>query len=166
MPIQICSTCGTSFPDASEPPSCCPICEDERQFVPLGGQVWTTPEKLARGHVNAWRQLERGLFEIHTHPQFGIGQRALLLRTAEGNLLWDCVSLLDDATKAFIGELGGLRAIAISHPHYYTCMQDWDLLAWFVYKIRGHYRAERRKHGQNTSKKSRGNGGGHLMGER
>ena len=125
MPMQICSTCGTSFPDASEPPSCCPICEDERQFVPLGGQVWTTQEKLARGHVNAWRQLERGLFEIHTHPQFGIGQRALLLRTAEGNLLWDCVSLLDDATKALIGELGGLRAIAISHPHYYTCMQDW-----------------------------------------
>jgi glyoxylase-like metal-dependent hydrolase (beta-lactamase superfamily II) len=125
MPIQICSTCGTSFPDASEPPSCCPICEDERQFVPLGGQVWTTPEKLARGHVNAWRQLETGLFEIHTHPQFGIGQRALLLRTAEGNVLWDCVSLLDDATKGLIGELGGLRAIAISHPHYYTCMQDW-----------------------------------------
>ena len=53
MPIQICSTCGTSFPDASEPPSCCPICQDERQFVPLGGQVWTTPGKLASGHVSA-----------------------------------------------------------------------------------------------------------------
>jgi hypothetical protein len=125
MPIQICCACGTSYPDAPEPPSRCLICEDERQFVPRGGQVWTTPEKLADGHVNAWRRLETDLFEIHTHPGFGIGQRALLLRTSEGNILWDCISLLDDATEALIRELGGLRAIAISHPHYYTCMQDW-----------------------------------------
>lgn len=125
MPIQICSACGTSYPDAPEPPSRCLICEDERQFVPSGGQRWTTPEQLAGGHVNAWRQLETGLFEIHTHPQFGIGQRALLLQTADGNLLWDCIALLDDATEALIRALGGVRAIAISHPHYYTCMQDW-----------------------------------------
>jgi hypothetical protein len=125
MPIQICRTCGTSYPDAPEPPARCPICEDERQYVPRGGQAWTTPQQLAGGHVNAWRQLETDLFEIHTHPGFGIGQRALLLRTAQGNILWDCISLLDDATEALIRTLGGLRAIAISHPHYYTCMQDW-----------------------------------------
>src|SRR5665647_2377924 len=125
MPIQICCACGTSYPDAPEPPSRCPICEDERQFVPRGGQAWTTPESLAGGHVNAWRHLEAELFEIHTHPGFGIGQRALLLRTSEGGILWDCLSLLDDATEALIRGLGGLRAIAISHPHYYTCMQDW-----------------------------------------
>jgi hypothetical protein len=125
MPIQICSACGTSYSDTSEPPSRCLICEDERQFVPRGGQVWTTPEKLADGHVNGWRQLEIGLFEIHTHPQFGIGQRALLLRTPQGNVLWDCISLLDAATEALVRGLGGLHAIAISHPHYYTRMQDW-----------------------------------------
>jgi glyoxylase-like metal-dependent hydrolase (beta-lactamase superfamily II) len=125
MPVQICSTCGTSYPDAPGAPSRCLICEDERQFVPAGGQLWTTPEKLASGHVNAWRRLEAELFEIHTHPRFGIGQRALLLRTAEGNILWDCIALLDAATEALIRGLGGLRMIAISHPHYYTCMQDW-----------------------------------------
>ena len=125
MPIQICSTCGTSYPDTDAPPSRCLICEDERQYVPRGGQAWITREKLARGHVNAWRHLEQDLFEIHTHPQFGIGQRALLLRTSEGNILWDCIALLDDATEALVRALGGLRAIAISHPHYYTCMQDW-----------------------------------------
>ena len=81
MPIQICNACGTSYPDTPAPPSGCLICEDERQFVPRGGQVWTTPAKLAGGHVNAWRRLETDLFEIHTHPGFGIGQRALLLRT-------------------------------------------------------------------------------------
>jgi hypothetical protein len=116
MPIQICCACGTSYPDTAEPPSRCLICEDERQFVPRGGQVWTTPEKLAGGHVSAWRQLEGDLFEIHTHPQFGIGQRALLLRTPQGNVLWDCLSLLDEATISLVRALGGLRAIAISHP--------------------------------------------------
>jgi len=125
MPIHICSACGTSHPDASEPPSRCLICDDERQFVPSGGQAWTTRERLASGHVNGWRQLEKDLFEIHTHPNFAIGQRALLLRTPEGNILWDCIALLDDATAALIHAFGGLRAIAISHPHYYTCMQDW-----------------------------------------
>jgi hypothetical protein len=125
MPIQICSTCGTSYPDAPAPPQHCPICDDERQYVPRAGQAWTTPEKLAGGHVNGWRRLETDLFEIHTHPGFGIGQRALLLRTSEGNILWDCISLLDEATQVLIRGLGGLRAIAISHPHYYTCVQDW-----------------------------------------
>src|SRR2546429_1439156 len=85
MPIQICFACGTSYPDAAEPPSRCPICENERQFVPRGGQVWTTPEKLAGGHVNARRPLEGDPFVIHTHPQFGIGQRAPLLRAPPGN---------------------------------------------------------------------------------
>ena len=125
MPIHICSACGTSYPATAQPPPRCLICDDERQYVPLGGQVWTTPEKLARGHVNGWRQLEADLFEIHTYPNFAIGQRALLLRTPAGNILWDCIALMDDATEALIRGLGGLRAIAISHPHYYTCMQDW-----------------------------------------
>jgi hypothetical protein len=123
--IHICRTCGTSFPDTSAPPPCCPICEDERQFVPRSGQAWTTPRALAASHANAWRQLEAGLFEIHTVPNFAIGQRALLFKTSRGNILWDCLSLIDEATIAIISALGGLRAIAISHPHFYSCSQDW-----------------------------------------
>jgi hypothetical protein len=123
--IHICRTCGTSFPDAPTPPARCPICDDERQYVPRSGQAWTTPTALAAGYGNAWRQLEPNLLEIHTVPQFAIGQRALLLRTPEGNVLWDCLSLLDDATVVLIRALGGIRAIAVSHPHYYSCAQDW-----------------------------------------
>jgi hypothetical protein len=125
MPIHICSACGTSYPEAATPPARCPICEDERQFVPRQGQSWTTPEALAARHANAWRELEPGLFEIHTRPDFAISQRALLLRTPQGNILWDCLTLIDDATIAIIEALGGLDAIAISHPHYYSRMQDW-----------------------------------------
>ena len=77
--------------------------------MPHGGQAWTTPRRLAGGHVNAWRRLETDLFEIHTHPGFGIGQRALLLRTPKGNILWDCIALLDDATEVLVRALGGLR---------------------------------------------------------
>lgn len=125
MPIQICTTCGTSFPEADRPPSRCPICDEDRQYVPASGQHWTTPEALAAAHANAWRQVEPDLFEIETHPRFGIGQRAFLLRTPHGNLLWDCLALLDPATVALVRALGGLKAVAISHPHYYTTMPDW-----------------------------------------
>jgi hypothetical protein len=125
MPIHICRTCGTSYPDAPEPPERCAICEEERQYVPKSGQAWTTPDALAAAHANAWRQREPGLFEIRTWPSFGIGQRAFLLCTPDGNILWDCIALIDDATEAIVRAMGGLRAIAISHPHYYTRMQDW-----------------------------------------
>lgn len=125
MATPICVTCGTSFPDRPAPPPRCPICDEERQYVPASGQSWTTPDALAASHANAWRQVEPGLFEIETQPRFGIGQRAFLLRTPRGNVLWDCVALLDPATVELLRALGGLAGIAISHPHYYTTMPDW-----------------------------------------
>src|SRR5262249_5652174 len=51
---------------------------------------------------------------------------ALLLQTRHGNVLWDCISLIDDATVTLIKGLGGLKAIAISHPHFYTTMLEWS----------------------------------------
>lgn len=123
--IPVCTACGTSFPPAEAPPASCPICEDERQYVPAGGQGWTDPAALAARHRNAWSLHEPGLFSLHTVPGFAIGQRAFLVRTAAGTLLWDCLALIDDASAAIVAGLGGLSGIAISHPHYYTRMQDW-----------------------------------------
>ena len=60
-----------------------------------------------------------------TTPAFAIGQRALLLRRPDGNILWDCVTFLDAATVAMVRGLGGVRKIAISHPHYYSAMVEW-----------------------------------------
>lgn len=40
-------------------------------------------------------------------------------------MLWDCVSLLDDGLAEMIRGLGGVRAIAVSHPHYYANVVDW-----------------------------------------
>jgi hypothetical protein len=63
---------------------------------------------------------------ITTMPAFGIAQRAQLLRTPQGNILWDCISLIDRATIEMIKAMGGLKSIAISHPHYYSCMVEWS----------------------------------------
>jgi len=94
--------------------------------VPPGGQGWTVLEALAARSFNAWREHEPGLFGIGTQPAFAIGQRALLVRTPHGNVLWDCISMLDAATVTQIKALGGLSAIAISHPHFYTTMAEWS----------------------------------------
>ena len=126
MHAFVCTACGTQYPPSAGAPGSCPICEEERQYVPPRGQTWTTPEVLARGSFNAWRMHEPGLYGIGTQPQFAIGQRALLIVTPAGNILWDCISMLDAATVALIKGLGGLTAIAISHPHFYTTMVDWS----------------------------------------
>jgi hypothetical protein len=125
MPHPICATCGTQFAASDAPPSSCPVCQDERQYLPPGGQRWTTLDALRRTHRNAWQRLAPDLYGIGTEPRFAIGQRALLVRTPGGNVLWDCIALLDDATVDLVRALGGVRAIAISHPHYYTTMVEW-----------------------------------------
>ena len=83
----LCAACGTQYPDAEAPPERCPVCEDERQFVPPGGQSWTTLDALRAGHSNAWRRLGPNLFAVQTCPSFAIGQRTLLGRTPADNLL-------------------------------------------------------------------------------
>jgi hypothetical protein len=126
MPAFICTACGTQYPPSVSPPEACPICNDERQFVPASGQFWTTLESLRTSHNNKFRRLAPGLMTIETTPSFGIGQRAILARTPRGNVLWDCITLLDDATADILHSLGGIAAIAISHPHYYTTMVEWS----------------------------------------
>jgi hypothetical protein len=125
MPCFICTACGMQYAASEKPPAQCLICEDERQYVPPRGQTWTTLETLAQSHMNALREYEPGIIGIGSQPAFAIGQRALLVRTGNGNVLWDCIATLDAATVTAIKGLGGLHAIAISHPHFYTTMVEW-----------------------------------------
>jgi hypothetical protein len=122
----LCVTCGTQFAESARPPAHCPICEDERQYVHPDGQQWTTLEDLRASHKNIIKKEEDRLDSINTEPRFGIGQRAFLIQAEGGNVLWDCVGLLDDATIAKVKDLGGIAEIAISHPHYYTSMIEWS----------------------------------------
>jgi hypothetical protein len=123
----ICVACGTQFDESgAKPPAHCPICEDPRQYIGPGGQRWTTMEELREGHHNELRRQEDRLVGIGTTPSFAIGQRALLVQSPAGNVLWDCISLLDEFTEKLVNELGGIAAIAISHPHYYSSLAEWS----------------------------------------
>lgn len=122
----ICRTCGVQF-EAGPAPDRCPICEDDRQYVPPAGQQWTTIGALVDDAFrNRLAPEEYGLLGIGTEPRFAIGQRALLVPGAGGNLLWDCISLLDERTAGAVRDRGGVAAIAISHPHYYSSMITWS----------------------------------------
>ena len=122
----ICVTCGTQFGPTDQEPNECPICNDERQYVRHQGQKWTTMAELRLEYCNTVIEEEAGLFSVRTEPKCAIGQRALLVQTNEGNLLWDCVPLVDRESVSTIESLGGLKGIAISHPHYYTAMVEWS----------------------------------------
>jgi hypothetical protein len=125
VPHFICVACGVQHAESPEPPASCAICEDERQFVPPEGQRWTTLEELRGDHRNEVRD-DAGFTGIGTEPSFAIGQRALLVPAGGSNVLWDCITLLDDETVRAVEERGGLRAIAISHPHYYSSLVEWS----------------------------------------
>jgi hypothetical protein len=121
--LPICRTCGVQYA-ASRPD--CPICEDERQYVGWDGQQWTTLAELrAAGHRGKVAEEGPGIVGVGTEPPTSIGQRALLVRTPAGNVLWDMITYLDDDLLARVADLGGVDAIAISHPHFYGSMIEW-----------------------------------------
>jgi glyoxylase-like metal-dependent hydrolase (beta-lactamase superfamily II) len=95
--------------------------------VDWNGQHWTSLADLrAEGRQNHITAEEPGLAAIDTRPAVAIGQRALLVQTPHGNVMWDCVSLVDEASVDRVRELGGLAAIAISHPHFYASNAAWS----------------------------------------
>ena len=125
MPFWTCEQCGAQFPQSIAPPSSCLICEDERQFVNWKGQTWLTREELGKGHKLAWRD-DLGVPGMRVEPAFAIGQRALLLREGDGCVMWDCIPLATDEAVQYVRSLGGLKAIAVSHPHFYGAVADWS----------------------------------------
>jgi glyoxylase-like metal-dependent hydrolase (beta-lactamase superfamily II) len=125
--VWSCRTCAVEYPDTEEPPAGCPICSDERQYVLPAGQRWTTlPELQAERHRGRLVEVEPGITGVVVEPSVGIGQRALLVQTPAGNLLWDPVGYLDDDLLAQVGALGGVAAVAASHPHMFGAQVEWS----------------------------------------
>ena len=119
-----CATCGAQFTPSDAPPDRCPICDDARQYVPPSGQAWRTLDDLRSAHRNEIRR--EGAYDgVGMDPPFAIGERALLVPAGDQFVMWDCLPLVDDEVADEIERRGGLAAIAISHPHYYTGMADW-----------------------------------------
>ena len=102
------------------------MCADERQWLPPGGQRWTTLAELtAAGHASDVRAVEPGLTGLGADPPFAIGQRSLLVRTPAGNVLWDPSGFIDAAAVAAVREAGGLSFVTASHPHFYGAIAEW-----------------------------------------
>ena len=127
MVHYICETCGVQYESSTEVPSHCIICTEERQYVSSLGQSWTTLSEMVKSGIykNNITLEEEGLYSINTSPSFGIGQTAYLVQDKGFNLLWDCITFLDQYTIEKIKEIGGVNAIALSHPHYYSSQVEW-----------------------------------------
>src|SRR5262249_62008867 len=114
MPLYICTACGTQYPDSAKAPGECPICEEERQYVPPRGQTWTTLEALSQSHMNSFQEYDTGLIGISAG--FAIGQGALLVRTEGGKILWDCVPTLEAPAGTMVKGPGRPQPVAVSRP--------------------------------------------------
>ncbi|GAA2235663.1 hydrolase [Herbiconiux moechotypicola] len=127
MTVWTCATCAIEHPDTPAPPDICEICTDERQYVPATGQRWTTRDELAaEGHRIVVTELEPGLHAVEAVRSVGIGQRGLLLQTEAGNLLWEPPGFLDEVGVASVAALGGVAAVASSHPHLTGSSIQWS----------------------------------------
>jgi len=131
LDLLICSTCGVQY-DVSAGLKSCKICDDPRQYVPPTGQSWTSLRSLHSSTEN-YRNVfspdpdNPNLITIHTVPKLAIGQRAFLCLgdSSSGNVLWDCITYLDEDTIDRVNSLGGIQAIVISHPHYFSTSIQW-----------------------------------------
>ena len=126
----ICRTCGVEQAVAEQPPSECAICTDERQYVLPSGPAWTTSNELVdTGFGLRVDELERGRWGFTAEPKVGIGQTALLARSAGGNLLFDVPPFVAPEALRLIVELGGVAAIMASHPHC-TARRSRGAMPW------------------------------------
>ncbi|KAF2118594.1 hypothetical protein BDV96DRAFT_597398 [Lophiotrema nucula] len=144
--LLICVTCGTQFDvPYDQGLKSCRLCDDPRQYVPLGGQKWTSLAREKGKFENKFQQDEHDerIWFITTEAKaspgpktaaaslkpdasrLGIGERGILLQTPHGNILWDLIAWLDQGTIDFINSKGGLKGIVISHPHFYTTHLEW-----------------------------------------
>lgn len=119
---HVCVTCAAHYAEDTPLPAVCTICTDERQYVGADGQQWTRHSELKAAHEMRFSEYEPGLWGVGLKPGLGIFQRALLVRTEAGNVLWDCVPVLTDEGYQRLVELGGVQAVAVSHPHFYSGM--------------------------------------------
>lgn len=126
MPAFVCTYCGQHYPLTDAPPVACALCDDDRIAAPAALRTWVTTTGMRQTHFNTFRRLEPGLMGIGTAPHFGFGHRGLLLRTTQGNVLWDCPSFVDDATVTIVTALGGVAAITASGPVGHGAMVEWS----------------------------------------
>ena len=126
MPHFICTTCGTQYADSHQPPSACTICEEPRQFVEGNRPELDHPRPPAADQPQLHQVQGAGAARHRRRAALRHRPASLVPQSPGGNILWDCLPLLDQAVVECLKALGGISAIAISHPHYYSSMVEWS----------------------------------------
>jgi len=126
MTIHLCATCAVETDGPRTSDQICPVCADERQYLPKGGQRWTTVTELIRdGHVLEWFEVEPGLTGLVSKPGVGIGQQTMIITSDDGNVVWDPPGLITNEAIDHVRRLGRTVAIAASHPHMFGVQLAW-----------------------------------------
>ncbi len=122
--VVLCATCGVEHAVAS---GTCEICADERQYMPPGGQVWTSLRELRRrGHRVTVAECEPELLSLVVTPEVGIGQHCFVVSTPQGSVIWDVPPFIDRPAVDRIHALGPVLAIVASHPHMFGVQSAWS----------------------------------------
>jgi hypothetical protein len=121
----LCVTCGNVFPINDDLPDICPICADDRQYLPEEGQLWSKSADVVGDHGFSLAEPEPDLTRIDVEPKFGIGQRSMLISTDGGNLLWEPSGYVDDEMLQAVADRGGVAAVSASHPHLVGAAVVW-----------------------------------------
>ncbi|KAF3922668.1 hypothetical protein ABW21_db0202713 [Orbilia brochopaga] len=135
----ICVRCGTQYEETdSAQRANCPTCDDPREAVPPTGQAWTTLRDLYTTPSLKTPTEPKYTIEISTdarepnvtilttRPRFAIGQSSFILKTPHGLVIWEIMPYLDQPTIDAINAIGEVKAIAISHPHFYNTPFMWS----------------------------------------
>ena len=116
----VCHFCGTQHADAPRQRRSAPTTASTSSGRDSGGRRW-----------RSWRpagglgSLDGDVLGIGLNPSMPIPQRALFATTDAGNVLWDCLAVVTPRPSTRCVR-GGVTAIAISHPHFYTAMVEWS----------------------------------------
>jgi len=127
LTLWICQACGLEHTASTDPPTHCVVCDDERQYVPPGGQKWTTSELQEKDGTRAMiAEVEPGLHRMTVEPSIGIGHQSLLVQTPAGTILWEPPGFISADAIAAVRALGEVAAITGSHPHLMGAMVSWS----------------------------------------
>jgi glyoxylase-like metal-dependent hydrolase (beta-lactamase superfamily II) len=122
----ICTYCGNrTFIGEGETPECL-ICANRYVPEPKARVRFKRPDALLPDHHTEIVQLEEDIWRFYVRPNLGIRHYAFFIQRPGGNVLMDMQPILTNDLAAWIGAKGGLKAIVLSHPHYYGAMDDFS----------------------------------------
>ncbi|RCK70090.1 hypothetical protein DT076_08850 [Desertihabitans brevis] len=118
-PPWFCLTCGAEHALGPVPLEHCPICLDDRQYARPSGQRWAWLDEPAAGDrrvtVEEWSRPRPARAGCAGRSPSRVDRDAV----PPANLLSHPVGSLDAELVDWIRELGGVAAIASSHPHMF-----------------------------------------------